>query len=295
MATISMKCPLCEFKTDVLEPGPAGIQLQIHGYSHMTPTTSTSTATTTAPPPPSREPKLGRPRVKLNSTNEQWNAFVRRWETYKVGSHITAANEAMQLLECTDDCLGDIVLRAQPDFASLSIKNALSLLKSIAVVPVALGVIRSELMSMSQDPDEPFRTFAAKVQGKAETCEFRTKYSATCPEEDCGHKFEGSTYYTEEQIRDVLLQGISDVDIRREALSVKGIQEQTVADIVAFVETRETARNANPAQMVNGMSSYKKNNSKTNTSHKRSKSPSPAEKNSNSTMPRMWYNVPPLY
>ena len=105
--------------------------------------------------------------MKLNSTNEQWNAFVRRWETYKVGSHITAANEAMQLLECTDDCLGDIVLRAQPDFASLSIKNALSLLKSIAVVPVALGVIRSELMSMSQDPDEPFRTFAAKVQGKA--------------------------------------------------------------------------------------------------------------------------------
>jgi hypothetical protein len=32
------------------------------------------------------------------------------------------------------------------------------------------------------------------------------------------------TYYTDDRIRDTLLQGIADSDIRREALSVKGIQ-----------------------------------------------------------------------
>ena len=38
-------------------------------------------------------------------------------------------------------------------------------------------------------------------------------------------RMEGETYYTDEMIRDVLLQGIADVDIRREALSVLGFEK----------------------------------------------------------------------
>ena len=275
MATVTIKCPACDYETDDVEIGAATAQLQIHGYSHAVQPAITQTASTPAPAS-SREPKLVRPKIKLNSTNEQWNAFSRRWETFKVGSNITPASASTQLLECADDTLGDIVLRAYPDFTSKPIDQALLILKSIAVVPVALGVLRSELNSMMQDPDEPFRTFAAKVQGKAETCEFRTKFSCKCSVATCAAPIEGITYYTEEQIRDVLLQGIADVDIRREALSVQGIQERTVPDIIAFVETRETARNANPANGINTMSSYKRSSKPT--PPKRSKSPSPAEK-----------------
>ena len=50
----------------------------------------------------------------------------------------------------------------------------MAVLRSLAVIPVALGVLRSELDAMIQDPDQTFRAFAAKVQGKAETCEFKT-------------------------------------------------------------------------------------------------------------------------
>ena len=41
---------------------------------------------------------------------------------------------------------------------------------------MATGVLRTELLHMSQDRDEPFRSFAARVRGKAETC----TYSTTC-------------------------------------------------------------------------------------------------------------------
>ena len=45
----------------------------------------------------------------------------------------------------------------------------------------------------------------------------------------------------DEMIRDVLLDGIADIDIRREALSVEGMQSKSVNDIIGFVESRESA------------------------------------------------------
>ncbi len=51
-------------------------------------------------------------------------------------------------------------------------------MKSLAVIVVATGVIRAELVRMQQERDESFRAFAARVRGKAETCAYITK--CTC-------------------------------------------------------------------------------------------------------------------
>ena len=247
----SYKCPLapaCNYETGDVPDTIASEFLAIHKTLHTTPAPVATT------PAPSRGPKLIRPAIKLNCTNEDWNAFCRRWETYKTGSNISDERASGQLLECTSSELGDIVLRAYPAFTTTPIEEALTLLKSLAVVPVALGVLRSDLNAMQQDPDETFRAFAAKVQGKAETCEYRTKNTGTCSADGCNTPYEGYTYYTDDRIRDTLLQGIADIDIRREALSVKGIQEQPITEIIAFVETRETARNANPSQGLQAVS-----------------------------------------
>lgn len=48
------------------------------------------------------------------------------------------------------------------------------------------------------------------------------------------------------------------MDIRCEALSLDGIQTKPVTDVTAFVETRETARNANPLPSVSALSEYRK-------------------------------------
>ena len=120
----------------------------------------------------------------------------------------------------------------------LSIYDALSALKSLAVVPVALGVLRSDLASLRQEPDETFREFAARVQSKAEVCEFKTHFTGCCAACNCKTTFCGETYYTDEVIRDVLINGIADMDIRREALSAERILEKSVTEIVAFIESR---------------------------------------------------------
>ena len=47
-------------------------------------------------------------------------------------------------------------------------------MRSLAVIPVATGALRTELLQLRQERDEPLRAFTARVRGKAETCAFTT-------------------------------------------------------------------------------------------------------------------------
>jgi hypothetical protein len=46
--------------------------------------------------------------------------------------------------------------------------------------------------------------------------------------------------YTEEVIKDIMLAGISDIDIRREVLGTQEIHKKRVSDITSLVESRES-------------------------------------------------------
>jgi len=212
MTVLSYSIPDCGFTTEDVDVIGAAAILNVHSHVHVV---STSAPVAFTP----RAPRLERPRLQLNATTEEWNAFIRRWDTYRVGSGITDNIAPGQLLECASEQLKNILLRADPAFTSRPLADALKTIKSIAVIPVALGVLRSELAALRQDPDEPFRTFAARVQSKSETCEFRTTYNDVCG--NCQTAVSGDGYYTDEVIRDVLLNGIADTDIHREAVSTE--------------------------------------------------------------------------
>ena len=143
MTTI-LRCPVpsCEYATPDVETVAASALMIVHATTHQQPPTPHVTTATR------HAPKLERPKLKLNASSEEWNMFLRRWSTYKNGSHITDDVASSQLLECTTDELGDVVLRAYPSFTTKPINEAINLLKSLAVVPVALGVLRAELTSM---------------------------------------------------------------------------------------------------------------------------------------------------
>ena len=126
-----LRCPLCDFATDDVECVGAASILSAHAISHQQPQ---STAVVR-----NRAPKLERPKVKPNISSEEWNAYFRRWSTYRTGSDIGDDIASSQLLECATEDLKDIVLRAHPTFTSKPIAEAVTLLRSLAVVPTALG------------------------------------------------------------------------------------------------------------------------------------------------------------
>ena len=224
---VAVACPVsgCSYVTDDLDPSVISALLQLHAMEHSQRSSSTS------------GPKLLRPSVNAGVSQEVWNSFVRRWEAFKVGSCIGRDAAAVQLFQCASEELADLLLKGTPRIFTCPVDEVLAAMRSLAVVPVARGVVRAELMQMRQMNDENFRLFAARVRGKAETCAF--EISEEC---SCGKQINAN--YTEAAIRDVLLAGISDSDIRREALSTEGLQNQDVNSIVSFVEGREMASRA---------------------------------------------------
>ena len=82
---------------------------------------------TNAPPPVvprASALKLVRPKIQHNSSCEDWNAFIRRWDTFRIGTGITDQTAPIQLLECTDEKLGNIVLQAHPNFTTRTLIEA---------------------------------------------------------------------------------------------------------------------------------------------------------------------------
>ena len=237
---VIVKCPLCPYQTEDVEGNVVTALLNLHAMSHS--------QQAPAPVPP----KLERPRIDVGVEEEVWNNFMRRWEAFRVGSGINATAAPMQLFQCATGALGDLVLKSDPDIHNKNIATVISVMRSFSVIPVATGVRRAELMQLRQAPDETFRSFAAKVQGKAETCAFHTSTKCTCG-------LEVTADYTTATVKDVLLAGIADLDIRREALSLKDIHKLSINDVISFVEDREMARNATPVtNSLSALSSYRK-------------------------------------
>ena len=144
------------------------------------------------------------------------------------------------------------MLASDPRLMAKSESYVAKLMESIAVIKVAIGVRRAELMNLHQDHDEPFRTFATRVRSKAETCNF-----TTVSECDCGKS--NVTSYTEEAIKDVMLAGVGDDDIRREVLSTEDILSRSSFDIISFIESKEMGRHATEnSRTISAVSSFQR-------------------------------------
>jgi hypothetical protein len=198
---------------------------------------------------------LDRPRIDLGVDVETWNMFERRWEAYRGVAKFSTANASAQLFHCATEALGDVLLKLDAALTTRNLDQVTTAMRTLAIIPVARGVTRAELMRIDQSPDEAFRTFAARVRGTAETCGFRFQSKCKC-------ELDVVSDYTDEMIRDVMMAGIADSDIRREALGAAELQDSSVNNGTAFVERREMARNALPASVLSAVSSYRKTSAK---------------------------------
>ena len=143
----------------------------------------------------------------------------------------------------SSDCLP----KANPNAATETLPELLAAMRSLAAIPVTTCALRTELLQLRQERDEPFRAFTAKVRGRAETCSYSTART-------CGR----SVYYTDHVIRDVILNGLYDTDIRREVLGIAEILEKPIKEVIALVETKAMARNALPSPTLSAVSSFQR-------------------------------------
>ena len=127
-------------------------------------------------------------------------------------------------------------------------------MREMAVIKIATSVRRTKLMLSRQDHGVAFREFYANTRAAAATC----KYKIKCPHDCCVDK--EPVDYTQAVVKDILLAGMSDADIRREVLGLAELDMKSAKELVAIVEEKEVARDAcfDTVGIAAGTSSYQR-------------------------------------
>ena len=236
MESRSIQCPCCEFNTG------DGSDLVIAALlnAHVAGSHSQNAA-----PQQRRPPKVDRPVLKDNISEETWNAFVQSWDIFVRGNVLSDAEQTIQLYSACDMTLKAKLTAMNENIVQQPVQEVIDLLKSITVTPVALTVKRSELLQLHQDAGEKVRAFYSRVKGKAITCGLR---------KECTHVHANGTNntppqhvyvdFTDEWIKHVILIGLYDDEIRRDVFGQSNLDTMGINDLVVLIENKETARDA---------------------------------------------------
>ena len=237
MPTIA--CPIagCDYKTDDVEAAIVVELLRIHSQSHNSQPKATTWNTATSQP---RLEKVKRPTISASGTSEDWEYFKTRWNEYVQSTKIVGKELTIQLLECCDEDLRKNMTRlAGGSLIDKDEMYVLSAIQKLAVRVQNVMVARVQLHDMKQDREEPVRNFCARISGQANIC----NYKVTCPGCDSG------VDYTNHIVRDCVIRGISDDDIRLDVLGNQN-QDMELETLLSFIESKESGKRS-LAQLVN--------------------------------------------
>jgi hypothetical protein len=242
-----IRCPIddCDYATADVDTAVAAALLMIHNNVHViTPAVPQRAVTRQS------APKIERPKISLGSSAEVWNAFNTRWTMFKRSTTLSTEELVHHLFQCCEEDLGDAILRAHPSSVTGTEVDLLAVIKQMAVIPVAICVRRSEMLSTKQDHGESTRIFSAKLKGKAATC----TYSVNCTSNTCTQLID----FTDTIVKDVLVAGLVDEEIKKEVLGWSELDNKSLDELVTFIEAKEMARNAlNKQSVTAAVSSYK--------------------------------------
>ena len=229
-------CPLegCTYETVNCEASVAASLLMIHNNVHLNENANNSKQ---------KPPKIDRPHIGKESSEEVWNIFESKWKMFKENTKMSGSEVRHQLYQCCDEELGDAILKGHPNIVDTHSENELMLvIKQSAVIPVSKVVRRSIFLGTKQDLGENARAYAARLKGKGTTC----SYSVTCPRDGCDQIID----FTDIILKDVLVAGLADEDIRKEVLGWENLDDKDINQTISFIESKEMAADAMPSKKV---------------------------------------------
>ena len=142
------RCPFngCEDTTDNADKDIAIAIFNAHVATHTSGSQSEKKST--------RSEKIARPKISQGLLEEGWNSFLIQWKLYKSSAGLSDEESKTQLMYCCEQELIEHVLRSEPGIVDKSEQDQLGLIRKLCVVPVAMGVRRSEVLNLTQDSGE---------------------------------------------------------------------------------------------------------------------------------------------
>ena len=202
--------------------------------------------------------KVSRPAITTNGSSEDWLYFLTRWSEYKQATDLDDNEVIFQLMECCEESLRKDIIRSFGTLTDKSEEEALESIRTLAVKPENVLVARVQLLNLKQDRDETVRAYCARLRGQAGICKFTKNKGCSC------HEIV-EINYSDDIIRDTLIRGLEDDDIRLDILGQCN-QELSLDETVQMVEAKESGKRSagllNPSGVIsaNATSSYKRFN-----------------------------------
>ena len=181
-----------------------------------------------------RAEKVKRPTLTSQGTTEDWNYFYCRWGEYKAATKLAGADIVSQLLETCDDNLRRDLTRTHGSLVGESENAVLGFIKPFAIRLENVMVARVKLQSLHQERDESVRSFCARLRGQAGVCAFTKTKQCQCNEEV-------SVDFSEDMVRDALISGLADEDIRLHILG-QANQTMTLDETLKLAEAQECGK-----------------------------------------------------
>ena len=218
-----IKCQFtgCEVEVSDDSEAIALAMFQSHMLTHSNPVQTTSQR--------QRLPPIPRPEIKQDITEEDWVCINAEWSNFKSCAGISDDQLVNQLYQCCEKSLARLIIREQPDVLTKGEAGLLAAIKRFAVVKIATSVRRTNLLATRQTSGQSIHEFYANIKAAAAVCQFRVK----CKQECC-KDMDSLVDYTANVVKDVLLIGIADEEIRKDILSWEDLDKKSDQEVVDF-------------------------------------------------------------
>ena len=226
----SITCPAPDCATEWPSTTPTEVLLCLIDLHERTALPSNHASTLTPPPGAAKAEKVKRPVISAAGTSEEWAYFLQRWSDYKAATHLAGSDVIYQLLECCEETLRKDLTRTFGALATSDEQTVLLNIKSLAVRQENIMVARVQLQQMRQDHDEPVRSFSARLIGQAGVCNFKVGCS-------CSNQVD----YSDTMIRDALIKGLADDEIRLDILG-ESKQDMSLEEVLKFAQAKESGK-----------------------------------------------------
>ena len=185
-----------------------------------------------------RAPTLPQPKLAGQVAEEKYAEFLKEWTQFKTSAGLAPAQIPLYLLSSCESSLKADIQAAVANITELSEEQVLVHMKQHAVITREKSSLLIELMGMKQDQDEPARKFLSRVQAIARNCGL----SKPCHVDGCAaQNANNHVNYTDEMVKAVILNGLYDMETRRDVLGTSGISDKTLAQTVTLIQDKETA------------------------------------------------------
>ena len=205
-----------------------------------------------APPASARTcPRITRPIIDSDCTPAAWATFMCEWEDYSSEYALPDSSKVTQFMCCLSLDLKQRVHSRMANYRREQFDNLVARVKSLAIKPVAIGKRRREAHMATQKQGELFTAFATRVRGLVIDCE----YTLNCPHavadpdswrngkvRTCNINGCAGVNFEDAVVRDILLAGIYDEEVRRLVLAENNVHHMPVSEVIDLVQRRESAR-----------------------------------------------------